>query len=143
MQQMILFEIEDSYISEQDEMISNFSNTKTCRICFQEKALDDFHLDRGSPYSKCKECFSAYQKTLRKIKKEAPPKPIDGKCECCKNLVNRWVCDHHPNTEIFRGWVCDKCNISSGLMGDTYDGASKLFNYLYSRKLGGDLESTE
>lgn len=79
---------------------------------------------------------------MRKIKKEAPTKPKNGKCQCCGKPVYKWVCDHHPNTDIFRGWICRDCNIASGLMGDSYDGASQLFNYLYSRKLGGDLEST-
>ena len=100
-------------------------------------------MDRGVPYSKCKKCFSNYKKILRKIKKHAPPKPKNGKCECCGKPVSEWVCDHHSNTDFFRGWVCRQCNIASGLIGDSYHGASQLFNYLYSRKLGGDLESTE
>jgi hypothetical protein len=140
MKQLSLFDEDISTLDEEflssdigEGLISD--NTKICRICNQEKSLDEFHLDRGSPYSKCKECFSDYQKTLRKIKKTAPAKPADGKCECCGRTVNKWVCDHHPNTEIFRGWVCGDCNVSSGLMGDTYHGAIKLTNYLYKRRL--------
>ena len=133
MQQLILFDIEDYTNIEDDTIID--SSTKVCRICSTEKPVDEFHLDRGSPYSKCKECFSIYQKTLRKIKKNAPPKPENGCCECCGKLVTKWVCDHYPNTEIFRGWVCGDCNIASGLVGDSYTGAISLLNYLYSRKL--------
>lgn len=142
MQQLVLFETENSFYKEQEYIISDSNDTKICRICNIEKNLDEFHLDRGSPYSKCKDCFSEYQKILRKIKKTAPPKPSDNKCECCRKVVEKLVCDHHANTEIFRGWLCTDCNVASGLVGDTYLGACKLFNYLYSRKLGGDLEST-
>lgn len=133
-QQLILFDIEDISLDDKEDIISD-SSQKTCRICKVEKPIEDFHLDRGSPYSKCKVCFSEYQKTLRKIKKAAPEKPKDGKCECCGKVVTKWVCDHHPNTEIFRGWVCGECNVASGLIGDSYHGAIKLSTYLYQRRL--------
>ena len=130
MQQLALFDID---ILIEDKTISD--NTKICRICNKEKYLDDFHLDRGSPYSKCKECFSEYQNTLRKIKKNAPSKPADHRCECCGKITEKWFCDHYPNTDNFRGWVCFECNTASGLVGDSYDGAVKLFNYLFHRKI--------
>jgi hypothetical protein len=132
MEQLFLFETDDDPI-DKEEIISDQS-TKICRICHIEKSIDDFHLDRGSPYSKCKDCFGEYQKILRKIKKNAPAKPENGKCECCGKIVTKWVCDHYPNTEIFRGWVCGDCNVASGLMGDSYEGSIKLFNYLWQRK---------
>ena len=118
------------------------TSKKTCRICQIQKSVNDFHLDRGAPYSKCKECANQYKQVIRHIKKYAPPKPSDGKCECCGKCFDKLICDHHANTTIFRGWICGNCNIAAGLMGDTYNGASTLFNYLYARKLGGDLEST-
>lgn len=131
MQQLALFDIVD--LNEKDDIISS-SSTKICRICNTDKPIEDFHLDRGSPYSKCKNCFSEYQKILRQIKKTAPPKPSDGKCECCGKTVTKWICDHYPNTEIFRGWVCGDCNIASGLVGDSYHGAVKLLNYLLLKR---------
>ena len=105
---------------------------KVCRICHKEKPIDDFHLDRGSPYSKCKECFSDYQKGLRNAKKTAPDKPE--KCECCGKIPEKWICDHYPGTDNFRGWVCSNCNLAAGYVDDSYEGAVKLVNYLYQRK---------
>lgn len=138
MKQLSLFD--DVIIEQEPEFLSSdlvevliSDNTKICRICNQNKPIDDFHLDRGSPYSKCKECFSDYQKSLRAAKKSAPDKPA--KCECCGKIPDKWVCDHYPGTEIFRGWVCSNCNLAAGYMDDTYEGAIKLFNYLYERKV--------
>lgn len=122
---------EEYLISDLDE-VADSDTTKVCRICHKEKSIDNFHLDRGSPYSKCKECFSDYQKSLRNAKKTAPDKPE--KCECCGKIPEKWVCDHYPGTDIFRGWVCSNCNLAAGYVDDSYEGAVKLVNYLYQRK---------
>lgn len=123
-------ETEDAVLGDADEETDN----KVCRICKVSKSLDDFFLDRGKAYSKCKDCFGQYQKSLRIAKKSAPEKPA--KCECCGKIPDKWVCDHYPNTDIFRGWVCSDCNLAAGYMGDTHAGAIMLFNYLYSRREG-------
>ena len=106
--------------------------TKICRICNLEKSADDFFLDRGKLYSKCRDCFKTYQNQLKTVKKNAPAKPQ--RCECCGKIPNKWACDHYPNTTKFRGWVCWECNNAAGAVGDSYEGAVKLLNYLYQRK---------
>lgn len=141
MPQLFLFD------SQNDEEIDNSTNTdsqeeseiidgvtKICRICKKNKPVGDFYLDRGAVYSKCKECSREYDKGLAAAKKTAPPKPKNNLCECCGTEVTQWFCDHYPNSELFRGWVCRNCNTAAGLVGDTHDGAVKLFNYLYNRK---------
>ena len=139
MNQLFLFNDDESGVVEPIDNTESISeseivneSTKVCRICNETKNIEDFFLDRGKPYSKCKDCFSEYQKDLREAKKNAPPKP--DKCECCGRIPEKWVCDHYPKTDIFRGWVCSDCNLAGGYMGDTYDGAVKLVNYLYARK---------
>tara|TARA_B100000131_G_C18115771_1_gene611229 strand:+ start:680 stop:1057 length:378 start_codon:yes stop_codon:yes gene_type:complete len=113
--------------------------TKQCRICKEWLTLDNFYLDRGTPYSKCKACAKEYSKGLKEAKKNAPEKPE--RCDCCgekpenwKSKQGQWYCDHYPDSSKFRGWVCFDCNNAAGSVGDTYQGAAKLFNYLYARK---------
>lgn len=127
MNQLKLFEIETTNINKS-------SDKKTCRICLEEKSVDDFYLDRGAVYSKCKDCCKEYNEGLKTAKQNAPQKPSDGLCECCGVKVTKWYCDHHPNTTKFRGWVCFKCNNAAGSVGDSYEGAVKLFNYLFKNK---------
>lgn len=108
-------------------------DTKVCRICKIEKSVDNFFLDRGKLYSKCKECFKKYNQDLKVVHKNAPPKPE--RCECCNKIPTKWACDHYPNSTIFRGWICWECNNAAGSVGDSYEGAVMLLNYLYQRKL--------
>ena len=89
-------------------------------------------MDRGKLYSKCKKCANKYNKDLRCVHKKAPDKP--NFCECCGKIPEKWVCDHYPNSKKFRGWICIECNNAAGNVGDSYEGAVKLFNYLYLRK---------
>jgi len=114
------------------ENITITNDTKICRICNLKKSTDNFFYDRGKLYSKCKQCFKHYNKQLKEVHKKAPPKPSN--CECCGKVPNKWACDHYPNTTKFRGWVCWECNNAAGSVGDSYEGAVKLFNYLYAKK---------
>lgn len=140
MAQLFLFDDPDQSL-ESENIITDIqvtisetdTNVKVCRICNETKSLDDFFLDRGKAYSKCKQCFGEYQKNLRTAKKSAPEKP--DRCDCCHKIPDKWVCDHYPGTDIFRGWVCSNCNLAAGYMDDSYEGAVKLFNYLYERKV--------
>lgn len=38
--------------------------------------------------------------------------------------------DHDHDTETFRGWICEKCNIGIGKLGDTLEGLTKAVEYL-------------
>lgn len=109
-------------------------STKYCPKCKQTKAASEFYVDRLLLYYKCKACCKIYKDQLNKAKENAPPKP--NFCECCgKDMKGlSFYCDHYPDTEYFRGWVCRYCNEAAGNVGDTYEGAVKLFNYLYERK---------
>jgi hypothetical protein len=110
------------------------SATKYCPKCNQTKPASEFYVDRLLLYYKCKSCCKIYRDQLNKAKENAPPKPE--RCDCCdKDMTGEaFYCDHYPDTEDFRGWVCRYCNEAAGNVGDCYKGATKLFNYLYSRK---------
>lgn len=130
--QLSLFDIEDHILNVGEIEISD-SFSKICRICTEKKPVEDFYLDRGATYSKCKDCCSKYKKLQNTAKKNAPIKPE--KCECCGEPVDVWYCDHYPHTDKFRGWLCFKCNTAAGYVGDSYEGAVKLLNYLYQRRI--------
>lgn len=134
MTQLHLFDIHDeqdidTYI--EGDNISD-ATTKICRTCDKVKPITDFYLDRGAVYSRCKDCCTSYRKLLNIAKKNAPEKPEH--CECCGKKVDIWFCDHFPDTDKFRGWVCFECNTAAGYVGDTYHGAVKLVQYLYQRR---------
>lgn len=133
-EQLVLFDLNDTTLDEKETNISD-SSKKVCRICKTEKDLDNFYLDRGAVYSRCKDCIYEYRKLLTVAKENAPEKPLDNKCECCGKITQKWYCDHHPNTDKFRGWVCFECNTAAGYVGDHHNGAAKLFNYLYNRRI--------
>lgn len=52
-----------------------------------------------------------------------------GECPVCLR-VGRLVVDHCHVSGAFRGWLCDRCNRSFGMMGDTIDTARRLLAYM-------------
>lgn len=113
--------------------------TKVCRTCQEEKPITNFQIDRGAVYSRCKTCTSEAAKELRDIKKKAPEKPVDGKCECCKRVVEElsrthWYCDHWHKTGEFRGWICFFCNAGLGFLGDDKQGIVQALTYIIEKE---------
>lgn len=65
-----------------------------------------------------------------------PTRPEPDRCECCGNQpIKRSLClDHCHETNIFRGWLCDGCNVSIGRLGDSIEGLQLAMNYLMRAK---------
>jgi len=38
--------------------------------------------------------------------------------------------DHCHDTDVFRGWLCHRCNVGIGFLGDTLEGLNKAIAYL-------------
>jgi hypothetical protein len=79
------------------------------------------------------EIRARYQATQRA--KLGLPLPIHKQplgCECCGRLrdKNNLNLDHCHLTGIFRGWLCRKCNVGIGLLGDSPDGVARAAEYL-------------
>ena len=70
-----------------------------------------------------------YRET-KTILRTAPKKPSDGLCQCCKKKPKKWHMDHDHNTKVFRGWLCDACNMSIGHLGDSVEGLMNAVRYL-------------
>jgi len=55
--------------------------------------------------------------------------PVGTKCEICKKEDNI-VFDHHHTKEEFRGWLCNGCNRSIGMLGENIERLVDVINYL-------------
>lgn len=76
---------------------------------------------------------AAARKSSRKIAGlPEPTRPLPQRCECCGNIdTRRALClDHDHDTNAFRGWLCNKCNIGIGHLNDNLDGVLKAVKYL-------------
>jgi hypothetical protein len=120
--------------------------TKTCGICLTVKPLSDFGRDGGKhgyPRYECKHCAREQSRTLREIKKTAPPVAKDHLCPICQRdyaamqghstRIKSWACDHDHATGLFRGWLCPKCNLGLGNLGDDVERLARAIDYLKSQ----------
>ena len=89
---------------------------RVCRVCNENKSLDDFGWDtsygaRRCKYTKCKSCRSKYNSELRELHKQRATPPIGTPCECCGTVTTyKLNLDHDPETKEIRGFVCRICN---------------------------------
>jgi len=56
------------------------------------------------------------------------PKPET--CECCGRKHRKIVLDHCHETGQFRGWVCDPCNVTFGLVKEDVSTLRQVILYL-------------
>ena len=61
-----------------------------------------------------------------------PTRPRPENCECCGSApgIRGLSLDHCHVTGGFRGWLCNKCNVSIGGLGDNLDGLHRAVEYL-------------
>jgi hypothetical protein len=118
---------------------------KKCIKCGEELPLTNFstntssscHFDKNHMLLRRGDCFECNKKQIKGqreakklAKKIGKQKPPEGQvCEICNKTTNI-VFDHNHNTNIFRGWLCNTCNISLGSLGDSVKGLIKAINYL-------------
>jgi hypothetical protein len=109
-------------------------SNKTCVYCKCEKNISEF--PKHSMYKdnldmRCRSCIKKHSKIRRSLHKIAPQKPL--LCECCKKEPIKWCLDHDHANDMFRGWICEKCNTGLGKLGDNIEGVVNALNYLLSR----------
>ena len=124
-----------SEVEEETEIES--TGTKICVYCETEKDLSEFpkHIGhKDNLDTRCKECIKEQSKIRSDLYKSAPPRPEF--CECCGEVPKKHMTlDHDHETNKFRGWICDRCNVGIGLLGDDITGVTNAMNYLLSRDL--------
>lgn len=130
----------------EDELKYENKNKKKCRICNIEKYLIDFQNNTSGrqPFNcdgyrlkrgECKECQKEEGKGKREAVKLAKEMGLSYKapegtpCELC-GTINKIVFDHCHSSKIFRGWLCDPCNRSCGVLGDNVNSLLKVVNYM-------------
>jgi hypothetical protein len=63
-----------------------------------------------------------------------PTRPRPPACECCGRNVflenKRLAVDHDHVSGAFRGWLCNRCNMAIGLLGDDLASVEKAAAYL-------------
>jgi hypothetical protein len=68
--------------------------------------------------------------SLRKILKSRYPKPPPGDCPICGTYTEGWVLDHCHEREVFRGYICNRCNLGLGMFYDKSVIVMKALDYL-------------
>jgi Recombination endonuclease VII len=110
--------------------------------------MEDIELKRARArrwYHENKDKVKAYQitnkdkikiyNTLRQRKFAGLPEPtrdVPELCECCGMPSGKKIMhlDHCHQTNKFRGWLCQNCNLGIGLLGDSENGLINALNYL-------------
>ena len=105
-------------------------------------SLTDGVLEDKTLYRRhCRKCEAKKRKLTGLLRESAPP--IPDCCDCCgvsfKSLesnIKRYntmppnYLDHCHDTDVFRGWLCHRCNVGIGFLGDTLEGLNKAIAYL-------------
>ena len=102
---------------------------KVCNNCKIRKPVQDFYKDRDGHSINCKICKDKINKITKNLHKTAPQRPQA--CECCGKVSDSpLVLDHDHETGKFRGWICIKCNLGLGRLGDTIESLMRAVEYL-------------
>ena len=123
---------------------------KTCSKCHEEKNLCDFNGNTSGSDAfdkngyrlrrpECNKCTKDVSKGKTEAKKKAKElgisftAPIGTVCAVCGKSPspgNGLVFDHCHINNVFRGYCCNSCNRSIGVLGDNIDGLLRVINYL-------------
>jgi hypothetical protein len=101
-------------------------DSRCCVICKRAREnkyyLDNIEARRAASLA------NARRRKLPGYSRPCPPH-----CELCgKPPSGRALClDHDHETGKFRGWLCDRCNVSLGALGDNEAGLQRALQYLH------------
>lgn len=67
-----------------------------------------------------------------------PLRPCPATCELCDRVLESGKAhlDHCHATGIFRGWLCNRCNLALGHLGDSIKGLKRALAYLERAYVG-------
>jgi len=136
--------------SPEEEYDDAFTKYKECSKCKISKQLTDFNgntsgtdaFDKNGFRLRRPECFECTNKankgkTIAKNIAETEgisyTAPEGSKCNICNKIQdekNKLVFDHCHKNNKFRGYCCNSCNRSLGVLGDNVEGLITVLNYL-------------
>ena len=100
---------------------------KTCNKCGESKPLSEYYANPKAAdnlHLSCKSCHYAKTRLVLRLKKGfASLKP--DRCECCGGTSEALQVDHDHKTSMFRGFICQSCNMTIGRAGDSYEAVLK------------------
>ena len=116
---------------------------KTCSKCKQHLPTTNFSKRGGENYlrTECKDCNKYLSKRRKELRAKYGQPPEDYECPICGRTAPEvsgegskraapFVVDHCHATDVFRGWLCHKCNRGIGAFGDGVEGLQRAINYL-------------
>ena len=129
----------------QEELEYEKKTQMKCRICDKNKFLTEYSNNTSGrqPFDcngyklkrkECKECQKkegeGKRAAERLAKKQGIEKPESAPCELCNKMLikKKIIFDHCHATDKFRGWLCDPCNRSMGVLGDNIEGLLKCIH---------------
>lgn len=122
---------------------------RTCSKCNQTKSIDRFLLreslasGKSSYRTECKDCINEKVRVRKGLEKNNPrPTDINYKCPICEKTEQElksgnkwadrsiWCLDHDHDTNEFRGWICNNCNVAIGRLKDNLQVIKNAVKYM-------------
>jgi hypothetical protein len=136
--------------SPEEEYDDAFLKYKECSKCKIMRRLTDFNgntsgcdaFDRKGYRLRRPECYECTNlaskgkliaKNVAKKEGVSYTAPEGSRCNICNKIQdenNKLVFDHCHKTNKFRGYCCNSCNRSLGVLGDDVNGLINVINYL-------------
>lgn len=108
-----------------------------CKGCSREQLQrrQKANPEKWREYSKRYRTTHPDKEKARKRRVRGLPEPLRvmrSVCECCSQppTERELALDHNHQTGEFRGWLCHRCNLGIGLLGDSLEGLLRAVRYL-------------
>lgn len=137
---------DSKFTSPEEEYYWAYSQSRKCSKCRENKRLIEYRTNTSGSHGfdrdrirlrrpECGDCTRSASKgkdqavKLAKSLGMSHKAPVGTKCELC-NSTKGIVFDHDHEKNVFRGWLCDPCNRSMGVLGDDAKSLLKTVAYL-------------
>lgn len=116
--------------------------TKKCIKCKKIKNYSEFPKANGAQYprAECKDCNKKLAKQRKRHRQEQGEPDENYRCPICLMSAEEigniggnagvWCVDHNHKTDIFRGYLCHRCNRGIGCFWDDEERLFRAINYL-------------
>ena len=109
--------------------------SKVCRICGVDTPSDSLVIDTTTPRkvhykALCKTCANKKTKLVNDLRKDYPYPSEDYSCPICFKAGVKFYLDHDWDTKLFRGYLCNQCNVALGHFRDDVNTLNRAIDYL-------------